>query len=1295
MNLSKLSPAQKAVFAELIRARGKEFNCFPLAPEQKRLWFFDQLIPNSPLFNLPTALWIDGEVEPDALARAFSGVIERHALLRCGFINVEGEPYLALMPKSKCELEYVDARKSSEAAPDTRALQLAEDEGKAPFDLERGLLVRMKLIQTAQSRYLLVINMHHIVSDAWSISILIRELFELYHAFRTGGPALLPPLPLQYTDYAVWRNQLLEASAFEEQVQYWRKRLCSNHTPTLLPSIRRAAKPTYAGDTIAFALDDHLSGQLRSLCRELGITVQAALLTAFKLLLSRYANSRNITVGSPVSSRVRTELESLIGFFINTLVLRTEFAPEMTVREALLAVSTTLLEAQANRDVPFDSLVEQLRPYQPEELRSQPYFHIMFAAQPPMNHQVLEFDGLRIQNAHVNSGTAKTDLAMFIGELDDGIAGTVEFNTDLFDHNEIRQFIAHFQNTVEAIVRAPVAPISNLNFLGPPEQASLLRLGNVGCATPNVVLPLARFCDMVALHPEHTAVICGRDRLTYSALHRRAREIAAHLRRKGVKRGDVAALLADRDIDMVPSILGILFSGAAYVPLDPAYPDDRLSRIVGNCRPDVLIANGAHHHKACQFHPGLVLSVSDSDAQPLHPDAAIDFSIHKDQAAYLIYTSGSTGTPKGVTLTHHGLALLVDAQINGFMLNPDSRVLQFASLGFDASVSEIFCTLLASGTLVVPNRSELLDPSLLKRVISEHGITHATLSPSLLAALPSDTLEGLRVLICAGEALPLAVAKHWASRLPVLNAYGPTEVTVCATMGAVSPEAGTVKIGRPLAHIEAYVLDDSMRLVPVGMEGTLFIGGASIAHGYCGQPDLTAEKFVPNPFATDFSGLRGTRLYNTGDRVRWCADGQLEFLGRIDDQVKLRGYRIELREVEQALRDQPNVSDAAVLIDGDGQDRHLVAYVAGTADTVALKSALQNRLPSFMLPRHYMVMEAFPTSLHGKLDKRLLPRPDVDDKTALPDEDRPSSETEVAVARVWQQVLDRRNIGKAENFFACGGNSLLAIKLCVKLSQVLDRDVPVSFLFENPTIESLAMRIRQGGPDTAIMPVCVEGRERKLVFVPAMGGNLCTYHALANQIKERYDCFELNAGGLSPEIQSDIRLAAAHYANVLASFGQPITLCGWSFGGIMAIELANRLTESGVTVEKLILLDPSVFAVGKHSVFGTHAIKHLAQNLADAFDIADEAKLNEFVSRCEREHTALTHHRLNACSVEHVVLFFSAEFGDQLASQPENPTSSLFDSEPLVMRLPEATHYSMLKASAAEVIGRCIRSDGI
>ncbi len=1034
----------------------------PLSFSQQRLWFLDQLEPGNLFYNIPMAVRLRGKLDLSVLERSLSEVVRRQASLRTTFAEKDGQPVQVIAPQAYVPLPVTDLLGLEESQREERVGQLAQAEARRPFDLHQGPLLRAQVLRLAPQEHVVLLTMHHIVSDGWSTGVLIRELGQLYNAFSSNRPSPLPDLPIQYIDYAQWQRAWLGGQELERQLAYWKEKLGAHPVMLELPTDRpRPAVKSSRGATLGFTLSKDLSDAIKALSREEGATLFMTLLAAFQTLLYRYTGQENISVGTAIANRHRAEVEDLIGFFVNMLVLQTDLSGGPGFRELLARVRETALGAYAHQDLPFEILVEALHPQR--DLSHTPLFQVAFTMDTAVGAS-LKLPGLSLDLIETDNQTAKFDLTLLMSDTPTGLSGSFEYDADLFDEATIRRMAGHLETLLAGVVANPEQPIDSLPLLTAAEQQQLLVDWNrTEMPTPTGRCAHELFEARALQRPNAPAVLFEDQQLSYAELNARANQLAHFLLKQGVGPEVLVGILMDRSPEMVVAILGTLKAGGAYLPLDPRYPQERLAFMMEDAHIPLLLTQ---EFLAPVLPPHAARTIPIDAGWPeigQESQENLASGVLPENLAYVIYTSGSTGKPKGAMLRHRGLSNLTEVQRRAFGIREGSRVLQFSPLSFDASVWETFMALANGAALVLARQEVLASGQDLVRLLREKQVTNVTLPPSVLRVLPVENLPALETVIAAGEACPADLVARWAPGRSFFNAYGPTETTVCASMFLCDEKkVEPPPIGRPVGNARLYVLDKHMQPVPVGIPGELHVGGVSLARGYLNRPELTAEKFVSDPF----SGKPGARLYKTGDRVRYRPDGNLEFQGRVDNQVKIRGFRIELGEVENALERHPGVREAAVISreDTPGVPR-LVAYLVAAAQPAPasgeLRMFLRQTLPEYMLPAFFVFMEAMPMTPSAKVDRKALPAPDLSRPDLESAYVAPRNAVEEKLAAICKDLLGIEKVGVFDNFFELGGHSLLATQFISHVREALQVEIPLRAIFEGPTVAELALEVER------------------------------------------------------------------------------------------------------------------------------------------------------------------------------------------------------------------------------------------
>ncbi|HHO68226.1 MAG TPA: amino acid adenylation domain-containing protein, partial [Gammaproteobacteria bacterium] len=961
-------------------------------------------------------------------------------IFRTCFRQVDGVPRQIIHPQQRLDIPHLDLTDVAATERENRLRQLAREEASRPFDLEQAPLLRITTVRLSATRHAVLQTMHHIVYDGWSLAVLFRELKALYESFAEGRDPALPPLDIQYADYALWQREYLETAPLRRQLDYWRETL-SGRLPVLeLPADHpRPPVQSFNGALHRIQLPAGLTRDVHALARRAECTPFMVLLAAFDVLLHRYTGETDILVGTPIANRNQPQIESLIGFFVNSLVLRTSLDGDPDSLELLRRIRSTTSAAYSHQDLPFERLVDELQPQR--DLSHNPLFQVMFALQnTPDVPTRLGDNTLGLEE--VDNGTSLFDITFNLYESRDGIHGYIEYRRDLFEPETVQRLAGHYLTLLEGMVADPRRRISQLTLLTAAERDRILHTWNDTAADYPRHRAIHQLIEaQVQRQPDAHAVCFDGETTSYARLNADANRLAHLLVRRGVRPGDFVGLCMERGVDMLTGILGILKAGGAYLPLDPHYPAERLAFMLKDSAASLLVSRSALTEGLPGELPATVLLDDDADELANQPDGNPDLAIRPDQPAYAIYTSGSTGTPKGVLVTHANLVHSTCARLIHYP-EPVRAYLLLSSFSFDSSVAGIFWTLCQGGMLVLPRQGEEQDilaiADLIRRTAASHVLALPSLYGLLLQLAPAGHLRSLNTVIVAGEACPPPLVRRHHARLPgarLYNEYGPTEATVWCTVCEVPPQDDDtpVPIGRPIPNMQAYVLDASGQALPVGIPGELYVGGDGITPGYLNQPRLTADRFVPSPLHAD-----GRRLYRTGDLARFRADGMLEFLGRVDDQVKIRGFRIELGEIEAALATHPDIQEAVVLaVETEHQSGLRLAawYVARegaplTPDT--LRAHLQPRLPEYMIPAAFQPLQRIPLMPNGKVDRAALPAPAFQPVTGQGPEIAPRTEAEARLAAIWTEVLGLERVGVEDNFFELGGDSILSIQIIAR-----------------------------------------------------------------------------------------------------------------------------------------------------------------------------------------------------------------------------------------------------------------------
>jgi amino acid adenylation domain-containing protein len=1053
----------------------------PLSSAQQRLWILDRLDPGNSVYNVTALTRLTGQLDIDALERTLGEIVRRHESLRTVFVQDAEGPMQRILPPAPVRLVQHDLADLPPDAREEAARVLAREDATAPFDLERGPMLRAQLIRMADDAWLLSLSAHHIAIDGWSVSVIFRELSALYPAFLDGKPSPLPDLPLQYVDYTLWQRDEADGSAMRAHLDYWTERFRALPPVLDIPADRpRPPVQSYRGDVYVHVLPPSLLEGMRQLSRQEGATPFMVFLAAFQTLLYRYSGLEDIVVGVGNANRPRRELEALVGFFINTLPMRADLSGNPTFRELLAQVRTTTLDSYAHQDLPFERLLESVNVER--RLSHNPLFQTMVFYQ-NFPESSLHLPGLTLQNVPVenaHSGTARADLSIFASEHAGGLRMLLEYATDLFDAGTMQAFARHLETLLAAAVADPARHIAEIDILPADErQRMLVEWNRTGRALPEQATLHGLFEAQAARTPQALAVVQGDAVVHYAELDAQAEAVAVRLRAHGVGPGAMVGLYLERTPRMLAALLGVLKSGAAYVPLDPGFPRERIACMLEDAAAPVVIADGAI---AAQLPPGAhaLLRIEDIlDGAASDTDPAAVASANADDTAYVLFTSGSTGRPKGVRVPHRAAVNFLASMARAPGMGADDTLCAITTLSFDIALLELMLPLTVGARVALADRATASEGDALARLLDAVDATVMQATPATWRMLLDAGWRGrpgMR-LLCGGEALPRELADRLLGCGSELwNVYGPTETTVWSTIERVQPGEGAISIGRPIDNTSVYVVDARMQAVPAGVPGELLIGGLGVAQGYLDRPELTAEKFIADPFGARAGG----RLYRTGDLARWRRDGRLDVIGRIDHQVKLRGFRIELGEIESVLLARDDVAEAVVVCREDRPgDKRLVAYVVPAAgqddataiDIAALRATARERLPEYMVPSAWMVLERMPLTPNGKVDRRALPAPEGDD-AATEAYVAPVTPEEIAVAEMWADVLGKPRVGLHDNFFDLGGHSLLANQLVSRMQKRFGGDIGLRMVFEAPTVAQFAgklLEMRLGSVDEAAL----------------------------------------------------------------------------------------------------------------------------------------------------------------------------------------------------------------------------------
>ncbi|MBD6618577.1 amino acid adenylation domain-containing protein [Komarekiella sp. 'clone 1'] len=1190
---SNLSPAKKALLekwkggkfqADTIPKRQTSKN-IPLSFSQQRLWFIDQLYHGSSFYNIPIAFHIKGQLSITALQQSLNEILNRHEIWRTNFRLVNGEPVQEITPKLIWELPIINLEHLSGKDWEEEVKQLVAEDAKKPFNLAKGLLVRATLLRLSEEEYILLLTMHHIITDGWSCGVFLRELSTLYAAFSTNQLFGLPELPIQYADFTIWQRDRIQGKFLATNLNYWKQQLSGELSILQLPTDRpRPTVTTFAGAKQYFTLSTALTDALKQLSQREDATLFMSLLAAFNILLYRYTDQEDILIGSPIANRNRAELEGMLGLFVNTLVLRNNLSGNPSFRELLHRVREVTLNAYAHQDLPFEILVEELQPER--DLSRNPLYEVMFVLQnTPTSLQ--EVFGLTLRALEFDSGTAQLDIFLSMSESQEGLTGCLEYNTDIFDSITITRFITSFQTLLANIVANPEQRLCELSLLTTSEQEQLLFKFNHHIDYQDATLHQI-FEQQVKLTPDSLALVSQLENITYRQLNHQVNQLAHYLQKQGVTKETLVALCLERSVDMVVGILAILKAGGAYIPLDPSYPVERLNFMLSDSQASVLISQQVILEKLSLSSTKTVcLDIHKDEIAQESPENPTNIS-SSDNLAYIIYTSGSTGTPKGVLGTHRGTVNGLHWLWKTYPFTPGEVCCQKTAISFVDSIWEIFAPLLQGIPTVIISNATILDPQLFIEDLAHHKVTRIILVPSLLRLLLDNyhnltkKLLQLKLWITSGETLSVKLAKTFRELIPfakLINLYGSSEVSANATYydtSLLQDQVNSVPIGRPIDNTQVYVLNRNLQPTPVGIIGELYIGGDGLARGYLHRLELTQQKFIDNPFVPQ------TKLFKTGDLGRYLNDGNLEYLGRNDEQVKIRGFRVELNEIATTITQYPDVQESVVIVSNEEQENQsLIAYVVTEKQDIAtyLLPYLQQKLPNYMLPSAFVVLDSLPLTPNGKVDKHSLPTNEVIRTNITKSVIAPRNFTELSLAKLWEKLLNTSPIGVADNFFNLGGHSFLAVRLMAQIQDRFGHNLTLSTLFENPTIEKLAAIVSQPFRESSNSPlVAINSSGSKIPFfcIHGAGGGINQYINLSRRLGEDYPFYALEhtPNQEEPELIS-VEDTAKNYLEEIRKVqpNGPYFLGGHCYGGILAFEMAQQLQRQGETVDLLVVID--------------------------------------------------------------------------------------------------------------------------
>ncbi len=1164
-------------------------NSAVLSFAQQRMWFLEQLEPGRIDYHISSSYRFSGSLNIPALQQALDTIVARHEVLRTNFINQNGNPVLVVAAARPVELRLVDLQNQPSSTKEAEIQRILAEETQRSFNLSQDLMLRSRLVQISTTEFILLVVMHHIAADGWSMGILYQELSSLYTTFSQGLPSSLPKLTIQYADFAEWKRQYLQGDMIESSLNYWQKHLTGAPQLLSLPTDKpRPAVQTFRGKTVDFILPKPITEGIKLLSQRETSTLFITMLTAFNTLLYRYTNSEDIVVGTALGNRNQKETEGLIGFFVNTLALRTDISGNPSFRELLGRVKEVSLAAYEHQYLPFEKLVEVLQPTR--DLSYSPVFQVMLVLNEEILQQTLELTGLNTSPWQVEKNAAQFDLTLQVDQCGTEILLSWQYNIDLFNAATIERINGNFQTLLTAIIANPQTPIADLPLLTENEQQQLLIEWNNTQITYDQNKCIHQlFAEQVERTPDAIAVVFEQEQLTYRELNHRANQLAHYLQSVGVKPESLVGIAVERSLEMVIGLLGIQKAGGAYVPIDPNYPSERIAYMLEDSKVPVLLTQNHLTAKLPEY-SGQIFCL-DGNEEIFNSESMENpvSGVTDENLIYIIYTSGSTGKPKGTMNIHKGVVNRILWMQDTYKLTASDRVLQKTPFSFDVSGWEFWWPLITGACLVVAKPEGHKDTRYLIEFIKSQQITTLHFVPSMLQIFLLDpqveTCSSLRLVFCSGEALSVDIQEKFFRYLnaELHNLYGPTEAAIDVTFWQCQPESklSNVPIGRPVANTQTYILDAYLKPVPVGVSGELYLGGVQLARGYLNRPELTAERFINNPFVEDF---QSPYLYKTGDLARYLADGNIEYLGRIDNQVKIRGFRIELGEIENVLDKHSDIEQSVVIVREDTPgNKQLVAYIiAGQSqpNIQELRQFLKVQLPDYMIPSAFVVLEALPLTPNGKADRQALPAPDYSRQASEETFVLPRNQLELQLTQIWQRILGIPVIGVKDNFFELGGHSLLAVRLLSEIQNKLGINLPLATFFTAQTVEKLADVLSQGEKSvswSSLVPIQTAGTKPPLFVIHAIWGNILFYRDLLSYLPPDQPVYGLQAKGLDGKEApiTSITEMAANYVREIRTIQPhgPYFIGGHSLGGVVVFEIASQLSAQGENVALLAIFD--------------------------------------------------------------------------------------------------------------------------
>ena len=1154
----------------------------PLSFSQERLWFVDRL-EGSVQYHINVVLRLKGKLNRQALENSLKTIVGRHEVLRTVFNEDEGEPYQVIKETDEWKLSVSDGTLYKD---DKEELQkYLQELINTPFDLSKDYTLRANLIELDEEEHILAVTIHHIAADGWSVSIVVKEFVELYEAFSEFRLPKLADLPVQYSDYAIWQRKYLKDDVLDKKLDYWKEKL-DDHIPLSLPTDNTRPKDqNIRGAITGFNIDPEVYKALKVMSQQNECTMFMTLLAVFKIFLYRYSGQSDICVGTTIANRSRKEIEVLSGFFVNMLALRNEVNGESSFKDLLKQVKKTTLSAYDHQDVPFEKVVEAV--VKERDISRSPLFQVLFSFQNTPEIEEIKMRDIEISRESSVQNTSKFELTFNISETAKGVFGSVEYRTDLYEKQTILRMISHFKELLNSVANSPDKSIDLLKMMSDSEEDQIISLFNgTESEYPKEKSVIDLFKDQAAETPDNIALVFEDKKITYAELDVRSDQLANYLKAKGIKEKSLVPVCLDRSSDLLIAIIGILKAGCAYVPLDPEYPEDRVRFMLKETGSSIIISSNECVKKMSSLNDFNIIEIdSDRDKISLQPSGNLQSEIKPDDTAYVIYTSGSTGKPKGVMVSHKNIVSLVKNA--GYVSFTEKEILlSTGSPSFDATTFEYWGMLLNGGKLVMCSEEKLLDSNFLKEEIREKGITIMWFTSSWLNQLVENDItvfKGLKTILAGGEKLSeyhIGRISNTYPEINLINGYGPTENTTFSLTHRINEKDinSFIPVGRPLNNRKVYILNHKHQLLPVGVPGEIYLGGDGISKGYFNRQELTGMKFIPDPF----NKKSDSRLYKTGDIGCWLVDGNIKYLGRIDTQVKIRGYRIELGEIENVLQECEHVRQSIVIVkESHTGNKKIVCYVVpeGEYRKELIISYLKRKLPDYMIPAVWIEVDSIPLTQNGKVDLSALPDPD--EGGILSNEyESPRNELEWGIAKNWQKLLNVNRVGINDNFFELGGHSLLALRVFSFIEKLTGRKLPISTLFNSPTIKELAAILKDEGwmPKWKSLVAVKPGGSRIPFFcIPAAAGTAMQFQDLLKYIPEEQPFYVLESIGNdgSEPPHTDMREMAAFYIKEIQSLQPegPYILGGRCFGGSVAFEMAQQLTAAGHKIALLVVFD--------------------------------------------------------------------------------------------------------------------------